>query len=253
MGYKDDYYENYYTTHILPRKGEVTLKSLTKKFKVFDLHFGGFLPEDRSSRIIDAGCGNGSLVHWLQERGYDNTSGVDGSPDQIEAGKALGIKNLEAINLVTHLQSCPDTFDLIFLRDVVEHFDKADVLPLFRVCRSALRPSGRLVIQVPNGASPWVGRVLYGDFTHETAYTQSSLAQIFLLAGYENYRAYPFLPHLPPTNWRSILSNSGRSAILRRIAWSSVSKIYSLMLQAEIGQHQTVTTFNLIASGTNPK
>ena len=30
--------------------------------------------------IVDAGCGNGSLVYWLHERGYAKASGVDGCP-----------------------------------------------------------------------------------------------------------------------------------------------------------------------------
>lgn len=253
MDYKTEFYENYYRTHVLPRKGAITAKQLDKKRKVFDLHFREFLPKDQSAAIVDAGCGNGSLVYWLQKRGFENASGVDGSPDQIAAGQALGIANLQAVDLVSHLRQTPDAYDLVFLRDVVEHFEKEHVIELLRICRASLKPGGRLVVQVPNGASPFVGRVLYGDFTHEVAYTESSLSQVFLIAGFENLQFRPFLPHRPRISWRSPFNAAGRSAIARRLAWSLVSRFYALLLFAELGRHSTITTFNIIAAASRPK
>jgi 2-polyprenyl-3-methyl-5-hydroxy-6-metoxy-1,4-benzoquinol methylase len=252
MNFKDEFYGSYYRTHVLPRKGEVSKKQLDKKRKVFELHFREFLPADTGAAIVDAGCGSGGVVYWLHGAGYPNASGVDGSVDQIAAGQAIGIRNLEAGNLVTHLEANPGRFDLIFLRDVVEHFEKPHVVPLMRTCLNALRPGGRLVIQVPNGASPFVGRVLYGDFTHETAYTESSLSQIFLLTGFENFGVKPFLPHIPAISWRSFFRRAGYAAIARRLAWSFVRRLYQLMLFAEIGRHDTVTTYNIIATATRP-
>jgi len=252
MNFKGEFYESYFRTHVLPRKGQLTRKQLEKKCKVFDLHFREFLPPDADATILDAGCGSGSVVYWLQARGYVNASGVDGSTDQIAAGQALGIRNLEPIDLVTHLGDHPERFELIFLRDVVEHFEKQDVVPLMKLCLSALVPGGRLVIQVPNGASPVVGRVLYGDFTHETAYTESSLSQIFLLTGFNDVRTKPFLPHIPRITWRSILGRNGRAALARKAAWYLVRRLYWLMLFAEVGRHNTVTTFNIIASAKRP-
>lgn len=252
MNFKDEFYGSYYRTHVLPRKGQVTKQQLDRKRKVFELHFREFLPADAEAAIVDAGCGSGGVVYWLHDAGYRNASGIDGSVDQIAAGEAIGILNLEAGNLVTHLDANPGRFDLIFLRDVVEHFEKPFVVPLMRTCLNALRPGGRLVIQVPNGASPFVGRVLHGDFTHETAYTESSLSQIFLLTGYENFAVKPFLPHIPEITWRSFFRRTGHAAIVRRLAWSCVRRLYWLMLFAEIGRHDTVTTYNIIATATRP-
>ena len=70
MHFKEELYEQYYKLHILPRKGPLSIKQLNKKLKVFDLHFGELLPKDFNANIIDAGCGNGSLVYWLQKKGY---------------------------------------------------------------------------------------------------------------------------------------------------------------------------------------
>ena len=109
------------------------------------------------------------------------------------------------------------------------------------------------MIQVPNGASPFVGRILFGDFTHETAYTESSLAQLFRVCGYQDFSAKPFSPVIRKITWRSFFRQSGRRAIVRKFAWMVVSRIYTCMLFAEIGRHTTVVTFNLIATAIRPK
>jgi len=252
--YKDKkrIYEQYYRTHILPRKGDVTIDQLRKKCKLFDLHFNFALPENKSAFIVDAGCGNGGLVFWLQQRGYINASGIDGSEDQIAAGQSLGIKNLKVGNLTEFLADSPRQYDVIFLRDVLEHFSREDVLPTLDACWSALKPGGRLVVQVPNGASPLVGRVLYGDFTHELAFTESSLSQIFLLAGFKDPSFRPYLPYLPRLSWRMLFNQKGRVLIVRRLAWTIIRRLYALMLFAEVGRHSTIMTFNLIASARRP-
>jgi 2-polyprenyl-3-methyl-5-hydroxy-6-metoxy-1,4-benzoquinol methylase len=246
--YKARIYEQYYKKHIVPRKGNISIAELDRKLKVFGLHFGFVLPKDKTIPIVDAGCGNGSLVYWLQKSGYTNACGVDGSIDQIEAGQNLGIQNLQVGNLVDYLTANPGRFEVIFLRDVLEHFAREDVLPLLDICRSALKPGGRIVIQVPNGASPCVGRVLYGDFTHEVAFTESSLSQLLLITGFEELKVRPYLPYFPLLKFPMLFSRKGRGVIVRKLAWMLVRRLYALMLFAEIGRHNTVLTFNLIAT-----
>jgi 2-polyprenyl-3-methyl-5-hydroxy-6-metoxy-1,4-benzoquinol methylase len=251
--FKNRIYANYYRTHILPRKGAVTLQQLDKAKKVFDLHFGRFLPADRDAEIIDAGCGAGNLIYWMQKQGYANARGVDSSVDQIAAGQALGIANLEVADLLRVLKENSGRYQLIFMRDVLEHIEKQQVLPMLDMCLDALRPGGSLVMQMPNGASPVVGRVLYGDFTHESAYTVTSLSQLMLLAGYDNLRFFPYEPHFPKLNWNWFISRTGWHVFIRRLSWSIVRKLYWFTIFAEIGRHETITTFNLIAAGSRPE
>ena len=250
--YKARIYESYYETHILPRKGPVTHKQLKGALKVFDLHFASFLPDNPQAEAVDLGCGSGKLVYWLHERGLTRARGVDGSAGQIAAGQALGIDNLYVADLSEYLADVATTFDVIFMRDVLEHLQKREVLPTLDLCQRALKPGGRLVVQVPNGASPMVGRVLYGDFTHEVAYTETSLSQLFLLAGFDDCQFRPFLPYITPLRWRSVLSPTGRKAIRRWLAWKSAEKLYEFLIYAEVGKGSTITTFNLIAAATKP-
>ena len=66
------------------------------------------------------------------------------------------------------LHARPQRFDLVTGLDIVEHFTKDEVLDFLDACREALRPGGRLVLQTPNGESPFGGAVRYGDFTTVT-------------------------------------------------------------------------------------
>ena len=249
--YKGRIYDNYYKTHILPRTGAITLQQLNRELKIFDHQFGVLLPADRDARILDAGCGYGNVVYWLQQRGYTQCHGIDGSPDHIAAGQALGIANLEIGDLVSHLAARAGTFDLIIMRDVLEHFAKPEVLETLELCFNALKPGGRLILQMPNGASPLVGRILYGDFTHETAYTETSLSQLFSVIGFVNHKFKPYLRYTQ-LSWRSPFSSSGRLALAKWAVWTAAKTLYDLLLFAEIGPHKTITTYNLIASAARP-
>jgi SAM-dependent methyltransferase len=77
----------------------------------------------------------------------------------------------------------PGHFGLITAFDFLEHFPKAEILPLLTLIAEALRGGARVIFQTPNGESPWVGTVGYGDFTHEWFFTPGSLAQLLKKAG----------------------------------------------------------------------
>jgi SAM-dependent methyltransferase len=87
-------------------------------------------------------------------------------------------------DLLAFLRARPQRFDLLTGLDIVEHFTKDEVLEFLDACRGALRPGGRLVLQTPNGESPFGGAVRYGDFTHETCFTPALLAQLLELTGF---------------------------------------------------------------------
>ena len=85
MNYKDRFYTEYVSTHTLPRKGEVTLATLKDRAVVWGKTFGRFLPENKDARIIDLGCGYGSIVWWLQQAGFGDVEGIDGRASQLPA------------------------------------------------------------------------------------------------------------------------------------------------------------------------
>ncbi len=250
VDFKERIYRDYYRLHILPRKGPLTPQRLASSAKTFDFHFGEFLPVERGSPILDVGCGSGALVWWLHSKGYTKAAGVDLSQDQIAAGQALKIPQLYNEGLVEHLARCEERYSLVFLRDVIEHIEPASLLDFLDLVRSALAPGGKLILQTPNGASPTFGRVLYGDFSHERAYTSTSLSQVLLLSGFEGAVFKPFEPRLPRFSWRTIASPRRWKDLKRALAWSLVKRFYRFLLEAEVGKGDYIVTYNIIACAT---
>ena len=118
--------------------------------------------------------------------------GREPRPDR--AGRRLGVQNLQHGDVLEFLRDRTAQYDLLIARDLFEHLTKEDTLEALTLCREALRPGGALLLQVPNGESPLAGRIIYGDFTHETAFTQSSIAQVLRAAGFESVSCHPVRP-----------------------------------------------------------
>ena len=159
--------------------------------KVIREHF----PSDRSARIIDLGCGHGAVVHFAQTAGYQNVMGVDRSPEQVKEAQRLGIAGVTEGDLSDTLESLPDkSVDLIVAFDVIEHFTKDELLPFVDEVNRVLRKGGKWIIHTPNGESPFAGRTLFGDFTHEQAFTRYSLAQLLVASGFSLVTCYEDAP-----------------------------------------------------------
>lgn len=250
--WKERIYADYYETHILPRKGPLTEAKLRSVAKSFDHHFGEYLPTNKGVNILDIGCGSGSLVWWLGERGYANASGIDLSESQLAAGRGLGIRNLYREQLADYVKRVGEgTCAMVFLRDVLEHLDKCEVMAFLDLVHSLLAPGGAIVLQLPNGSSPFFGRVRYGDFTHVAAYTETSLSQVLLLAGFNEPHCKGFEPRPVRTPWWELLKTTGGRRIIRReLSWALVKRFYRFLLYAETGSSNHVVTFNLICHAT---
>ena len=170
----------------------------------------GWLPENAQAAILDAACGGGRLLYFLRQEGYERLTGVDVSPQQVALARQV-IDDIERANVLEFLVRCTERFDLILGLDIVEHLSKDEVLAFVDGCRGALRPGGRLVLQTPNGDSPWVGSVRYADFTHETGFTPSSLRCVLELCGFSNVQARECCP----------VAHGFRSS-LRAMAWRGI-------------------------------
>jgi 2-polyprenyl-3-methyl-5-hydroxy-6-metoxy-1,4-benzoquinol methylase len=119
----------------------------------------------KGSRILDIGCGRGEVVLHCARQGMQAV-GVDYSIDAIsiaEEAKATHKtdekKRMEFIcddveNIVFN-----EPFDCIFMLDVVEHLYDWELLKLFKICSSLLKPTGILVIHtLPN---KWLYEITY--------------------------------------------------------------------------------------------
>jgi SAM-dependent methyltransferase len=154
-------------------------------------------------RILDIGCGQGLLVYALVSCGFKNVQGIDISEEQVAVAQKYGLAcSAVGREYITDLaQTAAATFDLIFMMDVLEHLDKAEQLRVLAAASELLAPGGRLIVSVPNANASFGLRWRYGDWTHETAFTEYSLEFILLNSDFINvkYLPYEFItcPRLP--------------------------------------------------------
>jgi SAM-dependent methyltransferase len=155
------------------------------------------------------GCGAGNFLFMLGRLGYTDLTGVDLSPEQAALAREWcpNAKIIEG-DVHTVLKENPGHYALISGLDIIEHFRKEEVLPFLELVYHSLRPGGRLILQTPNAASPWVGSVSYSDFTHEWFYSPRGLERILSIAGFTGYQACESGPH-----------SHGAKSIVRSILW----------------------------------
>ncbi len=156
-------------------------------------HHGKFFPPDKTASILEIGPGFGNLLALLHNScGYENISAVDISPEVVEACNQLlpGSTTL-ALNTASFLQEYPEQFDLIIMLHVLEHVPREELMLLLHAVRGALRPGGRLVVEVPNTLHPVTGAYNhYHDFTHVIGFTDQSLGFVLRNAGFRDVNIY---------------------------------------------------------------
>ncbi len=192
--YKENIYDKYFSHHTQKLYGEISLSRIEKSFPILSYYFDKHLPNKKDSKIVDLGCGMGDFIYWLTTKGYSNTLGIDISMELITKGRKLKITNLECKDIFSFLKDKANEFDLVIMRDVIEHFDKEETYELISNLYKALTQSGSVIIQTPNGQSPFVGKILFGDFTHYQAFTDSSINQLFSSIGFKNINIYEVGP-----------------------------------------------------------
>ncbi len=176
---------NYLNNHGSSSKASNLKQSYEKRAGKFSLLFANYLPESFNSQIVDLGCSTGQIVGWLQSIGYKNASGVDSDFDSISFGLKAGINNLYVDNVFEHLESFKDeSIDLFILRDITEHFSKKDFEKLLTSLEKKLKFNGFVWIQTPNAISPASNFMMYGDWTHESLVSPTSIRQ--LISHYTN-------------------------------------------------------------------
>ena len=235
MSYKDELYTSYVNTHIRHRKKAGDLGDFARRARAYQRIFGRFVPSDKSAKIMDLGCGPGSIVWWLRDRGYRDVAGIDISQEQVDIAHGLGLDCVEKGDIFEFLRADGADYDVLFARDVLEHLDKESCFQFVKLCQARLKSGGRLILQVPNAESPFFGRIRYGDFTHELAFTPSSVSQIGYATGFDKIEVFPIRP--VPIGVRSSI---------RRFMWFFVEAAIKALVRIESPGAGSVVTTNLL-------
>jgi 2-polyprenyl-3-methyl-5-hydroxy-6-metoxy-1,4-benzoquinol methylase len=106
------------------------------------------ITQNQKARVLDLGCGNGSLTQQIARQGYE-VVGVEDSISGIEVAR----QNIRECNFILAsiydlpYEELADSFDVVVAAEVIEHL----IYPreLLRNAKKCLKPGGNLVITTP--------------------------------------------------------------------------------------------------------
>jgi 2-polyprenyl-3-methyl-5-hydroxy-6-metoxy-1,4-benzoquinol methylase len=149
------------------------------------------MPEDRSSRILVISCGPGYLVDVLIKAGYKNVLGIDSDPSKVEYGRKRGLP-CEAAEAFPFLTPKSEEFDVIIPEQELNHLTIEETVEFLRLCYTALRPGGRIVLYAINSANPVVGSENRAqNIDHFYTVTEYSINQLLTLGGFVDNKPFP--------------------------------------------------------------
>jgi len=240
--YRDQLFQTYHATHV----AYVDHDDKTKLAWFTQYAESNYLPHltryDRTqAAILDVGCNKGYLLAALQGFGFKHLTGIDLSPVDVEQAIQL-VPNVSFVctDAQSYLQDHIGEFDVIFIKAVLEHIAKADVLPLLTQIKAGLKPGGTVVIDVPNMDWLFASHERYMDFTHEVGFTKESLRQVML-------NVFPQVTVIPVD---SIMGLRPLEDLKKRLARYMLGKL--LLWADPQGGRGPLWSRSLLAIGTKP-
>jgi SAM-dependent methyltransferase len=119
------------------------------------------LSRKAKGRLLDFGCGNGSFLESMHQRGW-NVTGVDVSAEAVHVlRREFGLRGL--VGTLPHPDLAPASFDVITMWHSLEHVHQPR--EVLRHAFDLLAPGGKLMAAVPNIDSlpfRWFGASWYG-------------------------------------------------------------------------------------------
>jgi 2-polyprenyl-3-methyl-5-hydroxy-6-metoxy-1,4-benzoquinol methylase len=140
--YQSRYPDNYFTFQV----GKDLIKQVERYFPQ-----GASTRSPTAGRVLDYGCGMGFLMRHLLDKRY-RVAGLDFSADSVEGvRKKFGSEpEFLGADLVDAYVARSETFDVIFVVEVIEHLDDAYLAATMRNVRNLLSEKGIVVFTTPN-------------------------------------------------------------------------------------------------------
>lgn len=158
------------------------------------------LPKSRG-KLLDVGCGIGTISLELQKKGFD-VSGIDFSSVGVKMANDIGIKATVCDLDKSGIPFENDFFDVVWAGDIIEHV--FDPIFMLKEISRVLKPSGKLLLTTPNdlnlkrrisifllGRSPQSG--IYrnlGQCKHHTLFSLELLEYMLKEANLGSYSVY---------------------------------------------------------------
>lgn len=203
----------------------VNISSLLKRRKIYLVNLiNKYFPADKSSQILDLGCGYGALLHVAGKMGYVNCRGVDISPEMVALAQKLSVDIIQEDIFKALEEEADESLDFVISIDVIEHLTKNELVSFAMLVKQKLRNSGKWLIHCPNAESPFGAHIRYSDYTHEQAFTRISINQLFKSIGFSKVLSFEDKPI--PKNLKGII---------RALGWSAIRLFWRMYLAIETG------------------
>ena len=182
------------------------------------------LLESREGKLLDIGCGDGSVTQRIISRSSLEPYGVELVPRNVLKAKRRGIR-AEKCDLLYDRIPFRERFDVVFAGEILEHLIETE--KLVRKMKELSKDNGTIIITVPNTAA-WYNRFLlffgflpfwvesgseksfgkpYGRVDgHVRAFTKRSLVELLEYSGLEVERLIGTAIDPRPENQHSLKS-----------------------------------------------
>jgi cyclopropane fatty-acyl-phospholipid synthase-like methyltransferase len=101
-----------------------------------------YIRPEGGTRILDIGCGPGTLVPYLPQSGY---LGFDLSSEYIDVARKCFPQARFVCERVSKFSVSHESFDIVVALGIIHHLDDAESTQLFQIAYDALKPGGKLV------------------------------------------------------------------------------------------------------------
>lgn len=145
-------------------------------------HFGN----DRTIRIVDAGCGTGGFLDYLQRHGYTNATGLDISALAVDFCRRRGLAVEQGSIADAEALARSGMADVIVSMDVICSLPDAEQRVAFlHAAHAQLNPGGLLIVQTPAFAS--LGGIHDLAVGVNKRYTKDEMRELLHTAGIADY------------------------------------------------------------------
>ena len=230
-------YERYVST-FKHGNASLTPAELAHYYRWCDARYFPILQDlPKTSSILELGCGHGRILSYLREKDFTNVKGIDISEEQIALARKDGL-DAERIDVFEYLnRQSPSSLDGVIAIDLVEHFTKEELLQLFELLHTVIKPNGVLLLQTVNGEGLFPRQIIYGDLTHSTILSPGSMSQLLSTTRFHDMKYSECSPLA-----------SGLKGMVRAIAWKMIRAGANSIRLIESNKTQSIWTENFICS-----
>ncbi|MFQ3574552.1 MAG: class I SAM-dependent methyltransferase [Thermodesulfovibrionales bacterium] len=143
---------------------------------------------DKKGRLLDIGCGNGSLIRLMNEWGWQ-AEGIEPDHHAFKIASSMGLKVVNGDFLESNFDD--ESYDAVISNHVLEHV--YDPVGFLKKCYRIVKPNGIICIATPN-ASSWQHLLFKRHWMaldpprHFYLFSPESMRLCAQMAGVQDYR-----------------------------------------------------------------